>query len=57
METLESKDVLQKIRPSATNAVCQMLLLIISRLSVNHKMADCKQDLDHDLRQRNFPRT
>lgn len=46
----ESKYVLQKIRPSATNAICQMLLLIIPRLPVNHKMANCKQDLDHDLR-------
>lgn len=42
MEMLDSKDVLQEIRSSATNAVRQMLLLIIPRLPVNHKMANRK---------------
>ena len=57
MKMHESKDVLQEIRPSATDPVCQMLLLVIPCLPVNHKMANCKQNLDHDLRYRNFPRS
>lgn len=52
----ESKDVLQETRPSATNAVRQMLLFIISRLHVYRIVPDCKHDLGHDLRQRDFPR-
>ena len=54
---LESKDILQEIRPSAPNPVRQMLLLIIPCFPVNHKMANRKQNLDHDLRYRNFPRS
>lgn len=42
METRESKDILQKIRSSTTNAICQMLLFIVSRLPVYHKMSDSK---------------
>lgn len=52
----ESKDVLQELRSSATNAIRQMLLFIISRLPVYHIVSDCKHDLGHDLRQRDFPR-
>ena len=52
-----SKVVLQKVRPSAANAVGQMLLLIILTLAVHHKMPNRKQNLNHDLSYRNSPRT
>lgn len=52
---IHSHDVFQEIRPGTTNAICQILLLVRSCLPVYHEMADCKQDLDNDLRYRNFP--
>ena len=51
----KSKGVLQEICPSASNAIGQMLLLIISSLAVYHKMPNRKRNLNHDLRYRNFP--